>query len=249
METDLEAMAGCLRENGYIVRKAVLPPAADSRFEAYQPYVNDWAIFTPWAADPDIREIFGVTLVSADRLWILKTAVLQTRGLAGEVWEMGVYRGGTARMLRKTLEPAVQRDGGAARLRLFDTFSGMPAADRARDVHVAGNFSDTSLEAVRRLVGEAAWIDYRPGFIPDTFAGLEASAIRFAHVDLDIYQSIADACEFVYPRLVPGGLMVFDDYGFWSCPGAREAVDEFFSGKPERPFALPTGQALVAKLP
>jgi O-methyltransferase len=43
--------------------------------------------------------------------------------------------------------------------------------------------------------------------------------------------------------------MLFDDYGFWSCPGARQAVDEFFADKPEAPFALPTGQALVARLP
>ena len=125
----------------------------------------------------------------------------------------------------------------------------MPATDMSRDLHVAGHFADTSVEAVRRLVGDAPWIDFRQGFIPDTCAGLEGSAIRFAHVDLDIYQSILAACEFVYPRLVPGGLMVFDDYGFWSCPGAREAVDEFFSARPEAPFALPTGQALVAKLP
>jgi len=42
--------------------------------------------------------------------------------------------------------------------------------------------------------------------------------------------------------------MVFDDYGFESCPGAKAAVDEFFSGKIERPWYLPSGQCAVVKL-
>jgi len=42
-------------------------------------------------------------------------------------------------------------------------------------------------------------------------------------------------------------VMLFDDYGFPTCPGARKAVDEFFSDKPEVPFYLPTGQCLVVR--
>jgi hypothetical protein len=52
----------------------------------------------------------------------------------------------------------------------------------------------------------------------------------------------------IYPRLAPGGFMVFDDYGFKECQGARLAVDEYFEDKPEFPIALRTGQALVCKL-
>ena len=39
--------------------------------------------------------------------------------------------------------------------------------------------------------------------------------------------------------------MVFDDYGFPTCPGAKAAVDEFFHGRKEVPLVLPTGQAVV----
>ena len=48
--------------------------------------------------------------------------------------------------------------------------------------------------------------------------------------------------------MIPGGMIVFDDYGFPSCPGARRAVDEAFANRPEVPICLPTGQALVVKL-
>lgn len=254
VEQDLQILVNRLSEQGYIVRKAVVPSVAIPDAGAYQPYVNEWAVYSPWSVDPMIQELIrdllsqrALTLVSADRLWMLKTAMLQTRSLAGEVWELGVYKGGSALLLRKLLE----KDGGRSdvRLRLFDTFGGMPDTDAARDVHSAGDFADTSLAGVKRLIGEEPWIEYRKGLVPETFSGLNASAIRFAHVDLDIYEAIRAACIFLYPRLVPGGVVIFDDYGFWSCPGARAAVDEFFSDKPESPFVLPTGQALVTRLP
>ena len=41
--------------------------------------------------------------------------------------------------------------------------------------------------------------------------------------------------------------MLFDDYGFESCPGAKQAVDEFFRDKAEKPLVLPTAQAIIFK--
>ena len=73
------------------------------------------------------------------------------------------------------------------------------------------------------------------------------SRVAFAHVDVDVYQSVWDCCEFIYPRLTTGGVMVFDDYGFPTCPGARKAVDEFFANKPETPIILQTGQAIAIR--
>jgi hypothetical protein len=46
----------------------------------------------------------------------------------------------------------------------------------------------------------------------------------------------------------PGGVILFDDYGQPSCPGARTAVDEYFQDKPEQPLVQTYGQAIVFKL-
>jgi O-methyltransferase len=83
--------------------------------------------------------------------------------------------------------------------------------------------------------------------LPDTFSGLESHCIAFAHIDVDIYRSVIDSIKFIWPRLSPGGFVVFYDYGFPSCPGALRAVDEFFAQTPAHPFCLHTGQALVFK--
>jgi O-methyltransferase len=245
-----------LAEAGYVFKKVTrVPDDLKRRLRGAQQYgthINDWEMFIPFSDDRDIQDFLheliskgGYTLVSVDRLYVLKTMYLQAMNLPGEVWEAGTYRGGTAFMFRRFEQ---QKAAIPATIRLFDTFDGMPETDPLRDVHAAGDFGDTSLAQVRQLIGEHPWVHYHPGFIPATFRGLEANRIRFAHIDLDIYEAIVAASHFMYPRMVPGGIMVYDDYGFFTCPGARDAVDEFFADKPEKPLVLSTGQALVMKL-
>jgi O-methyltransferase len=229
---------------GYAVRR-VKPPAGCGNIpevELYRP------LFTPWLAPGPFQAAYAkvrpFTVITPDRLHVLYTLANQASALRGEFWECGVFRGGTAMMLADVLARAPSASG-QPRLRLFDTFEGMPTTDDTRDLHVAGDFADTSAASVLERVGGARHANVHQGFLPATFRGLEASAIAFAHVDLDIYQSMLDACVFIYPRMTPGGFMVFDDYGMPSCPGARQAVDEFFRDRPERPLILPTGQAVV----
>jgi O-methyltransferase len=217
------------------------PPAAFASIpdrSLYQP------LYSPWLA-PSFRRYFDVaaprTLVTPDRCYVLYTLLQQAAHLEGDVWECGTYKGGTAAMMA-----AILRDQGSVKqLHLFDTFEGMPATDATRDLHRLGDFADTSVEAVAGYVGRPAVL--HKGLVPDTFAGLETARIAFAHIDLDIYQSIIDSLTFIWPRLSRGGFIVLDDYGFPSCPGARAAVDEFFARRSSVPLCLHTGQALLFK--
>jgi O-methyltransferase len=218
-----------------------LPAIPDA--ELYQP------VFSPWLGGGDFKEYYDLaaprTLVSPERCHVLYTLVRHSISLPGDIWECGVYRGGTAAMIAAMLNHYAPQK----RLYLFDTFEGMPATDSSKDLHQKGDFCDTSIELVSAYIGLIKQCVFRKGLIPDTFKGLENSAIAFAHIDVDIYKSTVDCLDFMWPRLSPGGFVVFDDYGFATCPGAREAVDTWFSKKPEVPLVLPTGQALVAKLP
>lgn len=205
-------------------------------------------VFSPWLGYGEFGQLLDAirphTLVSSARAWMIYSLARQSLSVPGNFYEAGVFKGGTALLLKKILE----KNPAGKQLRLFDTFGGMPETDTEKDLHRAGDFSNTSLAGVQSLVGTPEFVTYHPGIIPASFAGLESDAIAFAHVDLDIYQGIVDSCRFIYPRLGSGGVIVFDDYGFMSCPGARQAVDEFFAGKAEVPLVLPTGQAIVFKL-
>jgi O-methyltransferase len=197
--------------------------------------------------EPVYRQAEPHTLVSKDRCWVLYSLARMALQLPGNIYEAGVYRGGTAIILRHIMAQAAA-EGGEKTLRLFDTFAGMPTTNPDHDVHQSGDFDNTDVQAVQQNVGVDAFIAYHQGLIPQTFAGLEDDRLCFAHIDVDIYHSVLDTCAFVYPRLSPGGFLLFDDYGFPTCPGAKQAVDEFFSDKPEDPRVLPTRQAIVNKL-
>jgi O-methyltransferase len=206
--------------------------------------------FSPWDGLPPFEEHYQAvkkhTMVSRDRCHVLWRTLQQGLRLEGDVVECGVFRGGTALLAARTIAAAGQ--GGYRALHLFDSFEGMGGNISDDDSFRPGDFGRTSAEHVRGLLGPYPFVEMHVGFIPDTFAGLELGRIAWAHVDLDLYESIRDAIDYLYPRLAPGAFLIFDDYGFPSCPGARRAVDEAFADKPEVPLCLPTAPCLVVKL-
>lgn len=84
---------------------------------------------------------------------------------------------------------------------------------------------------------------HRYGFDPDRchirfVEGLFENTLRidqpvaFAHIDGDWYESVSCCLARIDPWLVPGGVLVIDDYTAWS--GCRRAVDEYFAGREDR---------------
>lgn len=216
-------------------------PAGIPDRQAYLPRFRPW-VLADWQRR--FAATRGKTLVSDDRLYVL-AALLRQALLAsdGAVIECGVYQGGTARLLVDTIDARAPN----RRLYLCDTFSGMPETDAAVDVHRKGDFADTSLDAVRTYLGPHANVTFVAGLIPRSLAPLTMERFCFAHLDLDIYDAIVAATRFVYERVVPGGFIVYDDYGFATTPGARRAVDEFYADKRETPLVLASGQCVVFK--
>ncbi len=196
-----------------------------------------------WEGDREFtalfNEIAGRTLVSPDRCFMLFQFARQAAGLGGEMAEVGVYRGGTARLLARTCPERI--------LHLFDTFSGLPPADPDIDLHRESEFADSSLEAVREYLSGLENIRLHPGTFPVSAGELGDSRFCFVHVDVDIYRSTADCLDFFYPRLLPGGVMAFDDYGWEGCPGVKKALDEFLASRPESPILTARHQCVLIR--
>lgn len=71
----------------------------------------------------------------------------------------------------------------------------------------------------------------------DSFEGFpDNQKFRLVHLDCDLYESYMTCLRFLYPRLVRGGYMVFDEYDLAvaAYPGAQKAIDQFLAGKPEK---------------
>jgi hypothetical protein len=176
------------------------------------------------------------TLVPEVRQNFLLQQVLQVASLEGEVAEVGVWRGGSAKLLARAMPGRM--------VHLFDTFEGMPETSEF-DILQPGDFSDTSLESVNEFL-QGYNVHFWPGLFPDSARLLPRllpdTQFVLVHVDVDIYESTKAACEFFWPLLVEGGIMVFDDYNNSECPGANKAVDEFFDAWQEIEVSGPDKQ-------
>ena len=151
---------------------------------------------------------------------------LDGENIQGDLAEVGVYKGYTARLIN-LCSPARE-------LHLFDTFEGQPDnVEASVDGKEYGSIlkkislDDTSLEQVQNLVGEAPNIHYYQGYFPDTASPVKGKTFSMAHLDGDQYQTIKDSLEFFYPRVSAGGVLIVHDYGIYK--GVRQAVREYFT--------------------
>lgn len=220
-----------------IDRKSPVPGIKDAAY--YRPFFSPW-LMEEWAGPLHAGD--PRSLVAMHGRYILYNLALDaTRRCSGDLAECGVYKGGTAKILA---EVAPDRP-----LHLFDTYAGMPETDPLRDWHKAGDFADTSLESVRAYLAGHPNVAFVQGLIPGTLEAVRDREFAFVHIDLDIYAAILAACDFFYPRMQTGGVMLFDDYGYADCAGARAAVDEFFADKREVKICIESGQCWLHKLP
>ncbi len=134
---------------------------------------------------------------------------------------------------------------------LFDTFTGIPETnltEHEREAGFAGRLGNVALADVReRLKPWESRLEFVVGDIFETLPRTETGPLALVHMDLNASAPTAAALRYAWPRLVPGGMVVFDDYGDSNYADQRRVVDDFFAAEEVTPFALPTAQALAIK--
>ncbi len=191
------------------------------------------------------------------RFYNLIQCFLATKAFDGAVAEAGCYRGFSSWLMcayARREDPAF--DG--RNFHVIDSFEGLSEpvpADLNRDAacgvepRAEKHLYTAGLDDVRGVLAEFPAVTFHKGWIPSVLAQLPEQRYRFVHVDVDLYQPTRDCLAYFYPRLVPGGMLVVDDYGYLDFPGAKQAVDEFASSKGARVIPLTTGNAIVLAAP
>ncbi|HEX5271547.1 MAG TPA: class I SAM-dependent methyltransferase, partial [Gemmataceae bacterium] len=114
-------------------------------------------------------------------------------------------------------------------LHLFDTFGGHPEDDALSGGHKAGEFNANVDEVREFLAGHK--VVYHVGRFPETTGSLPPGArFSFVHLDADTYQSTATGIDYFWRRLQPGGVIIFDDFGWDRCPGVAKGIGEKLPG-------------------
>jgi hypothetical protein len=193
-----------------------------------------------------VQAVEPYTMTSTQRICALINAVeyIVRNEIPGGIVECGVWKGGSVMAAAHTLRLLGREDRD---IHLFDTFEAMSEPD-ARDVSYRGEeaavefskkrngsdkskWCDATLEEVRRAVLSTGYDESKfhfvKGKVEDTLPDATPEQIALLRLDTDWYESTRHQLTHLYPRLVRGGVLIVDDYGYWQ--GARQAVDEYIA--------------------
>lgn len=188
----------------------------------------------------DLSRLQVDNLRSADRKFFLRELLALVDPLPGDTAECGVFKGASSWLIASRLR------GRGRTHHVFDSFQGVSEPGPGEEAYWYGGELAVG-EAFARRALEGLAVAWHVGWIPARFGEVADRQFCFVHIDVDLYQPTLDSLEFFYPRMVTGGIIVCDDYGFRACPGAFRACNEFMSDRPEHIVQVPTGQALIVK--
>ena len=246
------------RLTGYELRRVRRPSPVDGEAAVKIP-----ADIDEEAADI-IRAVRPYTMTNVEKLYavIMAARYVSQHDIPGAVVECGVWRGGSMHAMARALDAAGSHDRD---LYLFDTFEGMTEPgprDRRSDGRQAAElmasygktsrvWAYASLEDVQEGFGHVPYpqekVHFVKGPVEQTIPGEAPERIAVLRLDTDWYESTAHELTHLYDRLVPGGVLLLDDYGWWQ--GSREAVDEFVARTGARLYLARTGTGRVAVKP
>jgi O-methyltransferase len=172
---------------------------------------------------------------NTDRRLMVHELLRLVAAVPGDTAECGVYQGAGSFLICAA---------GAQERRthhIFDSFEGLSAPGASDGQHWTPGSMAFAESGVQQNLSGFERVLYHKGWIPARFDDVADVTFAFVHIDVDLAQPTRDSIAFFYPRMSAGGIIVCDDYGFTTCPGATQAIDEFLADKPEKMIRLSGG--------
>lgn len=187
------------------------------------------------------------------RLHTLVWAAQNGQRLEGDFVECGVFKGDFAWVVAQCTDFA----GCGKSFYLYDTFAGFaPAHSSPEDFPDVPGFLDFADKIYKDPAIYPEVIDkFRDfpnvrivrGVLPDILAQVAPDRIAFLHIDINSPAAEIGTLQVLFDRVVAGGAIVFDDYGWHLFRKQKEAEDAFMAARGYRILELPTGQGLLVK--
>jgi hypothetical protein len=182
------------------------------------------------------------------RAHIVCWAAQHAKNLAGDFVECGVNRG----CLSVTLCNYIDFNSTGKTFYLFDTFNGIPekqmsSVERDYAVNHSRHAYEECYEIAQQNFAPFPRARLIRGMVPDTLAGANIEKVCYLSIDMNIAEPEIAAMEFFWNKLVPGAIVVLDDYGWRAHCEQKKALDVFASRKGVSIATLPTGQGLLLK--
>lgn len=159
--------------------------------------------------------------------------------LPGDFVECGTYQGYSAEVLMHFTKGLPGR-----RLWLYDVFD--PSGDAGEGHRLPAHAPDLAAQVRARF---QPWdnVTVTQGKVPQILAEIAPEQIAFLHIDMNNAEAERGALDMLFDRVSPGGIIVFDDYGWSGYRAQKDSADEFMQSRGLSVLELPTGQGLVVK--
>ena len=211
---------------------------------------------THFLEEPEFLAAYAAGVAAAgedyDWRWRVHTGLWAARhaaALRGDFVECGVHRG----FLSAAIMHLLGWENEARTFWLLDTFQGLvdkQIADTERKLGrragAEGSYEEC-YEAVVRVFSKYPNVRIVRGAIPDTLAQAAPDQVAYLHVDMNCAAPEIAAAEWFWPRLVPGGVVLLDDYAYAGFTPQREAWNAWAKIRSVAILSLPTGQGLLLK--
>ena len=172
-------------------------------------------------------------------------AAFRAKQLEGDFVECGVYKGTIAMsnityMDFKTLKNR--------KYYLFDTFCGVDEEFCTEDEYLRlKNAYPDCYEFVVNSFKKYPNVVIVKGPVPKTLSQVHIEKVAYLSLDMNCALPELEALKYFWPKLVPGGIVVLDDYGWPTCENQKTAADNFASSVRVKVLSLPTGQGIIIK--
>ena len=198
-------------------------------------FLDDQALMSSVTKNSETMIERAIVWRTAVLLWAMRNALHRD----GDFVECGTYRGTTARELCDAID--IAKTG--KKFWLYDVFDW---SDADKHHYLEGLDADLHAKVVRRFA-DLPCVKILKGYVPQSFAQGTPDKISMLHLDMNNAPAEIGALETLWDRVVPGGLVVLDDYGWVQYRPQKVAEDEFFAKRGYTVLELPTGQGLVLK--
>jgi len=182
------------------------------------------------------------------RAYVMCWAADKASRLEGDFVECGVNRGGYSRTVMHFVDfPKLGKT-----FYLLDTFRGLEDklisdAERKRGIaQLYGDYYQECYDAVCKTFEGLPAVIVR-GVVPQTLPRVNAAKVCYLSIDMNCAAPEIAAAEYFWDKLVPGAIIVLDDYGWEAHYEQKVAFDRFATQKGVMVLGLPTGQGLIFK--
>ena len=181
------------------------------------------------------------------RTFVVCTLAEMVKRLPGDFVECGVNTGAYSRAVIEYID--FQKTGKT--FYLLDTYEGLVPEQLTDKERIAGvkEYFNTYKNVYDQVVKTFSPFRTRiiKGPVPDTLTQCDTNAVCYLSIDMNVVAPEIAAANYFWDKVVSGGVIILDDYGFPAHIEQKKSFDRFAKEKGVSILYIPTGQGIIFK--